>query len=129
MSYYFRYKLTRHMDFVNNIKFDTSGKFFVTISRDKQLVLWDYNRLVSIATFPINCQINAIDLCPKLESIAYIPEGISEVAILKPNQSLCEVMAGKNKAVTLTPHAQAVVLAFSGQSSNKGSKSVACCIS
>jgi WD40 repeat protein len=117
------------LDFVNNIKFDSSGKFIVTVSRDKQLVLWDYNRLVSIATFPANCQINAVDLCPKLESIAYVPEGISDVAILKPNQSLCNVMAGKTKAMTLTPQAQAVVLAFSSQKSKKGSKSIACCLS
>ena len=125
----FRYKLTKHTGFVNDIKFDTSGKFFVTISHDKQLVLWDYNRLVSIATFPANCQIQAMDLCPSLESIAYIPKGISDVAILKPNQSLCDILAGKNKTVTLTPQAQAVVLTFSGQRSNIGSESIACCLS
>ncbi|XP_053407147.1 uncharacterized protein LOC123546872 [Mercenaria mercenaria] len=121
-----KFKLTRHMDFINSIKFDVSGKFILTVSRDKQLVLWDFERVVSIATFPTNCQINAVDLSPNIGTVAYVPEGISEVAILKPNQALRNVMAGNTKAVTLTPQAQAVVLAFSGQMVNKESSSRSC---
>lgn len=127
-SVYIRYKLTRHMDFVNGMKFDDSGRYIVTISRDKQLVLWDFQRVVSIATFQANCQINAVDISTRTGTIAYIPVGISDLAILKPNEALRNIMAGNIKALPLTPQAQALALTFSGKRVDKGPTSQSCTV-
>lgn len=116
------------MDFVNGMKFDDSGRYIVTISQDKQLVLWDFQRVVSIATFQANCQINAVDISTKTGTIAYIPVGISDLAILKPNQALRNIMAGNIKAIPLTPQAQALALTFSGQRVDKGPTSQSCTV-
>ncbi|XP_052225116.1 NACHT domain- and WD repeat-containing protein 1-like [Dreissena polymorpha] len=114
------YKLTRHLDFVNDMKFDTTGQFLVTISRDKQVVLWDYTRRVSIATFPANCQVQAVDISSGATVIAYIPKGISDLAILQPNHTTLETLAGKPRPLHLPTQMQALAQTFSNLSPANG---------
>ncbi|XP_052773919.1 uncharacterized protein LOC128212477 [Mya arenaria] len=124
-----KYKLTRHQDFVNDMKFDKTGQFLVTISRDKQVILWDFTRAISIATFQANCEVKAVDIATGGKSVAYIPEGIAELAILRPNNSLQDLLEGKVKPLRLGPQVEAMALTFTSQrKENTGKASKACVV-
>ena len=120
-----RYKLTRHLDFVTDMKFDTSGLYLVTVSKDKQLVLWDFKRAVSIATFQTHSEVQSLDIAPNARLITYIPNNISEVAILRPNKALQDIQNGSIPVVNLAPTAQAVAMSFTCQ---KVHHSTSCCV-
>lgn len=102
---------------MNDLKFDETGQYLVTISRDKQLVLWDFKRGVSIATFQPNCQVQAVDVSAGARCVTYIPEGIADLAILKPNEAMKAVLDGKVGIPTNSMQTLGIVGTFS---SNKG---------
>ena len=100
---------------MNGLKFDETGRYLVTISRDKQLILWDYHRAISIATFQANCQVHAFDLSSGSRCVTYIPEGIADLAILKPNKALIEVLDGKVEPLIGLIQTQGIVGAFTSK--------------
>ncbi|XP_052773777.1 uncharacterized protein LOC128212382 [Mya arenaria] len=123
-----KYKLARHLDFVNDMKFDETGQFLVTISRDKQVILWDFARAVSIATFQANCQVKAVDIATGGRCVAFIPEGIADLAILQPNKSLQDLLEGKVKQLNLGPQVEAMALTFTNQRKEKTGKASKSCV-
>ncbi|KAL4232251.1 hypothetical protein ACF0H5_009825 [Mactra antiquata] len=123
-----RYKLTRHSDFVNDIKFNTTGQFMVTVSRDKQLVLWDFDSMVSMATFQANFQIDSVDITSNAFTLAYIPDNIADLAILTVNPCLQRIMESGERPVYITPMVKAMVNTFTGNGLNKRSKTQICSV-
>lgn len=114
-------KLKKHNDFVINIKFDKSGKYLLSSSRDKKLVLWDFHRGISLASFVAHCQLPLVDIAPDAKHVVFIPDDIADVCILKPNRMLTSIIEGKHK-IQITPAllgAQAMALSFSSQKMKK----------
>lgn len=123
-------KLKKHDDFVTNIKFDKSGKYLLSSSRDKKLVLWDFYRGISLASFVSHCQLPLVDISPDAKHTVFIPDDIDDVCILKPNTLLTNIIDGKHK-VEITPAllgAQAVALSFSSQKMMKKEASNIGCV-
>ncbi|WAR21878.1 NWD2-like protein, partial [Mya arenaria] len=84
-------------------------------------------KAISIATFQANCEVKAVDIATGGKSVAYIPEGIAELAILRPNNSLQDLLEGKVKPLRLGPQVEAMALTFTSQrKENTGKASKAC---
>ncbi|KAK3611249.1 hypothetical protein CHS0354_003878 [Potamilus streckersoni] len=109
-------KLSRHSDFILGIKFDRSGKYLVTSSRDKKIIVWDYKRAVSIATFNAQCQVKLLEVGPDARTIVYVPDNNGHVVALRPNRYLEKLLEGQHLGPTVKPEVQGISLAFSSQS-------------
>ncbi|CAD5116466.1 DgyrCDS5351 [Dimorphilus gyrociliatus] len=123
------YALKRHTNFIHKIFFSCSGRFLITCSIDKRIILWDYERKCSIADFHAHGAVKHMDVDPNLDYIIYTPTNISYMALIKPNNMLKNIIkCGESNAIpTPVQQAQAVALAFSSSSvALKTSK--ACCI-
>ncbi|KAL3863458.1 hypothetical protein ACJMK2_005212 [Sinanodonta woodiana] len=110
-----RCKLSRHSDFILGMKFDRSGKYLVTSSRDKKIIVWDYERAVSIATFNAQCQVKHLEVGPDASTIVYVPDNNGHVVTLRPNRYLEKLLEGQYLGPTIKPEVQAISLAFSSQ--------------
>ncbi|CAG2202121.1 unnamed protein product [Mytilus edulis] len=111
------YKLKKHDDFVISLKFDLTGKYLLTSSRDKKLVMWDFRRGISLATFVAHCQLPLVDLSSDAKHLVFVPEDIADIAILRLNKLLTSIVDGTHK-LQITPAllgAQAMALSFSSQ--------------
>lgn len=73
-----------------------------------------------MATFQTNCQVQAVDISAGAACIVYIPEGISDLAILKPNKALQDMLDGKADLPVPSPQAQGIACAFSSQKRSSG---------
>lgn len=112
-----KYKLRNHTDFVTNIKFDETGQFMLTTSIDKKIVLWDFNRGFSLASFLSYCPLDTIDFSPNGQYIVYRPGNVGTISVLKPNPVLKKILEG-SYCSTISHSlqgAQAVALSFSSQ--------------
>ncbi|CAG2252657.1 unnamed protein product [Mytilus edulis] len=111
------FKLKKHNDFVNTVKFDHSGRYILTTSTDKHLILWDLRRRVTVSSFVADCQLEAVDLSQDAKNVVFVPKDIADVAILRSNKLLSSMIEGKRR-LPITQKlvdAQAMALSFSSQ--------------
>ncbi|XP_067656688.1 NACHT domain- and WD repeat-containing protein 1-like [Haliotis asinina] len=122
-------KLTRHQSFIVCMEFSRGGQFLVTTSQDKNIVVWDFEKKVSLCSYHAHCQVNAMAVVSDLSAIAYAPENVTSVAVLKPNERLNQMLEGTyvQTVSESVKKAQALALAFSSQGVKKQT-SAACTI-
>ncbi|XP_041369929.1 uncharacterized protein LOC121383898 [Gigantopelta aegis] len=110
-------KLTRHEDFVVNLRFARDGRLLVTSGRDKMIVVWNMEERVSVCVFLAHCHLDILDVAHDLSYIAYGSEIVSLVGVLEPNKVL-KSMADGSYVKTVPEQvkkAQSLALSFSGQ--------------
>lgn len=124
-----RFKIRKHDNFVLNIKFNEKGTHFLTTGRDKRIVVWDFQRGISLSTFYADSQVDHVAFTRR-GYVVYVPDGVSSAASLKPNHALKQMLKGKYSAEigTTITSAQGVALGFSSQKIQEqaDSKSGAC---
>ena len=114
---HFECKLTRHHDFVVNLRFASDGRFLVTSGRDKLIVVWYLEERVSVCVYMAHCHVEVLDVAHDLSYIAYGSEVVSLVGVLEPNTVL-KSMADGSYVKTVPEEvkkAQSLALCFSGQ--------------
>ena len=111
-----KFKIKKHDNFIQNIVFNEKGTHLISTALDKKIIMWDFRRGISVATFLAANDVEVIDFGPK-GCVAYVADNCNPVAILHPNATLKKMLKGKytvsyGQAVT---NAQGVALSFSSQ--------------
>ena len=111
------YTMSRHQDFITCMKFCKEGRFLVTASKDKEIVVWDYKERVSVASFLTHCPLMNVSVADDLSSILYAPVNVAYLGVLKPNSRLRKIIKGRGeeRVQETILKAQAFALAFSSQ--------------
>lgn len=115
------FKLTKHDDIIEDIRFNQSGRYMLTMSRDKTLILWDVLRRRSLASFVSHDPVSLIDLSDDARNVAFYTKIVLDVGLLKVNKILQSMVEGKRRQ-RITPSmvdAQALALSFSSQKMKK----------
>ena len=111
------YSLSRHTDFVTKMIFVCDGAYLVTCGKDKQILIWDMSRKVTVASFYASGPVEDICVARDLSFVIYTPENVAYLGILRPNPILQRICKGE--ATEDLPEgfqkAQAVALTFSSQ--------------
>ena len=108
--------LQRHQDFITDVKFSSCGRFLLSASLDKQILIWEYDIGSSVASFTAHCPLRHFTVSSNLMSITYAPENVDYVAVVKPNKALGAILRGDESNSVPEPmvQAQAFAFAFSG---------------
>ena len=121
-----QHTLYRHQDFVMDLTFTCEGRFLVTCSKDKKILVWDFAQRTTVTSFYSHCAIKSIQVAPDLSSVLFCPEHVAYLGILQPNPTLWAVSQGKADIdlPDMVQKAQGLALAFSTQKvSTQSSKS------
>ena len=123
------HSMFRHQDFITQLQFACNGRFLVSCSNDKQIIIWDYQNRKSVASFHAHCPISQVHVAKNLAYIIFAPENVNYLAALKPNNVLQQVLKGEERNEVPEPmvQAQAFALSFSSQRA-KVKSSTACTI-
>ncbi|CAH1783942.1 unnamed protein product [Owenia fusiformis] len=121
--------LTCHTAFINDMISTLGGRCLVTSGEDHRIVIWNKKEQKSITIFEGQSRIDLIAVSKDMSYIAFVPNNISHMCLLKPNKALGEAMGGQHeyKVPKSLIQAQAYAMAFSGLRVQKKT-SQACCI-
>jgi WD40 repeat protein len=111
------YSLSRHQNFIYQLRFACNDRYLISCSEDKELVLWDVKQGSSLAHFSAHCPIKYVSVADDLSSVLFAPENIDYIGVLKPNEMLKKVINGEtlNEVSEPVQKAQAFALTFSNQ--------------
>ena len=104
--------LQRHQDFITDIKFSDCGRFLLSASLDKQIIVWEYDIGASVAAYTAHCPLRRFTVSNDLMSILYAPENVDYVAVVRPNASLGAILRGEESNSVPEPMVQAQAFAF-----------------
>ena len=105
---------SRHQNYIHRLCFTQDGRYLVSCSEDKSVVVWDYGKGMSVCSVQTQCPVRDISVADDLSSIVYGPENLNYIGVLQPNAALKNIIDGNNVPVSDSlKQAQAVALSFS----------------
>ena len=119
------YSLSRHQNFIYQLKFACNDRYLISCSEDKELVVWDMKQGSSLAHFSAHCPVKFVTVAEDLGSVLFAPENVDYIGVLKPNDFLKKVINDEalNRVSEPVQAAQAFAFTFSNQKiANKSSQ-------
>ena len=81
-----------HTARINELHFAMHGRFLVSCSEDKDIVIWDFAKRTHVTYFRTHCPQQFVALTPDLNTLLFSPKHISYIGVLKPNPTLREML-------------------------------------
>ena len=121
--------IINHKALVTKITFACDGRFLVSASHDKRIIVFDCNARVIVASFNANSPVSDIQVARDLSFILFAPENIAYLSMLVPNRCLQSIIDGQSMNVPQQlQSAQALAFSLSAQPIVTKSPSKSCII-